>query len=74
MRGSTRAFASQTLQMLGGRQGGLDYLLLNAGITDGAGKEGTKGPGGSRWCEALVVNHLCEWTGHTGEKGEGGIV
>ncbi|KAL2126658.1 hypothetical protein VTI74DRAFT_443 [Chaetomium olivicolor] len=60
---TTRAFAREALQRIGasagqGEQGRLDYLLLNAGITNGVG-EGP-GPRGSRWCEALVVNHLSQ--------------
>lgn len=52
---SVKTFAQQTLGQLGQDQ--LDYLLLNAGITNDA-KE--PGPHGSQWCEAYVVNHLAQ--------------
>lgn len=57
---TARAFAQQTLQLLGEGADGtaLDYLLLNAGITNGAEMPG---PRGSKWCESYIVNHLCEW-------------
>ncbi|EGO54319.1 hypothetical protein NEUTE1DRAFT_87548 [Neurospora tetrasperma FGSC 2508] len=54
---SVKHFAKQTLEKLEGKR--IDYLLLNAGITNGAGTE-KPGPGGSKWCEALVVNHLSQ--------------
>ncbi|KAK1782421.1 hypothetical protein QBC45DRAFT_402898 [Copromyces sp. CBS 386.78] len=54
---TVKRFATQTLDKLGDRK--IDYLLLNAGITNGAGTE-KPGPGGSKWCEALVVNHLSQ--------------
>ncbi|KXX77792.1 WW domain-containing oxidoreductase [Madurella mycetomatis] len=56
---ATRAFAQQTLQLLGeGAQGTtLDYLLLNAAITNGAEMPG---PRGSKWCESYIVNHLSQ--------------
>lgn len=50
----TRVFAQTTLEKLG--QDRIDYLLLNAGITNGAEN---RGPNGSKWCEAYIVNHLC---------------
>ncbi|KAK3342690.1 hypothetical protein B0H65DRAFT_226603 [Neurospora tetraspora] len=56
---TVKRFADQTLEKLGEKQQGIDYLLLNAGITNGAGTE-KPGPGGSKWCEALVVNHLSQ--------------
>ncbi|KAK3401836.1 hypothetical protein B0T20DRAFT_450784 [Sordaria brevicollis] len=55
---TVKRFASQTLVKLGDDKR-IDYLLLNAGITNGAGTE-KPGPGGSKWCEALVVNHLSQ--------------
>ncbi|KAM5345857.1 hypothetical protein ACJ41O_011718 [Fusarium nematophilum] len=50
-----KSFAKQTLEKLG--QDKIDYLLLNAAISNGA--EGPS-PHGSRWCEAYVVNHLSQ--------------
>lgn len=50
-----KSFAEKTLDKLG--QGKIDYLLLNAGISNGS--EGP-GPNGSKWCEAHIVNHLCK--------------
>lgn len=50
-----KSFAEQTLAKLG--QTRIDYLLLNAGISNGAEKPG---PNGSKWCEAYIVNHLCK--------------
>ena len=38
-------------------QQGIDILLLNAAISDGADKPG---PHGSKWSEALIVNHLAQ--------------
>ncbi|KAK4162888.1 WW domain-containing oxidoreductase [Cladorrhinum sp. PSN259] len=52
---TTKSFAQQTLQTLG--QDKLDYLLLNAGISDGADKAGRNG---SKWCESYIVNHLSQ--------------
>lgn len=49
-----KMFAQQTLEKLG--QSKIDYLFVNAAITNDA-KE--KGPHGSKWCESLIVNHLC---------------
>ncbi|KAL0469699.1 hypothetical protein QR685DRAFT_527291 [Neurospora intermedia] len=54
---TVKHFAKQTLEKLEGKR--IDYLFLNAGITNGAGTE-KPGPGGSRWCEAFVVNHLSQ--------------
>ncbi|KAL2022450.1 hypothetical protein VTK56DRAFT_5279 [Thermocarpiscus australiensis] len=51
----TREFARRALEELG--RDGLDYLLLNAAISDAAERPG---PHGSRWCEAYVVNHLSQ--------------
>ncbi|KAK7432302.1 hypothetical protein QQZ08_001249 [Neonectria magnoliae] len=50
-----KSFAEQTLAKLG--QSKVDYLLLNAGITNGAQEPG---PNGSKWCEAYIVNHLSQ--------------
>lgn len=52
---SVKSFAEQTLDKLG--QTKIDYLLLNAGISNSAEEPS---PNGSKWCEAHVVNHLCE--------------
>ena len=52
---NVRDFANETLAKLG--QDKLDYLFLCGGITNGAEKPG---PHGSKWCESLIVNHLCE--------------
>lgn len=50
-----KTFAQETLEKLGSDK--IDYLFLNAGISDGAE---AKGPFGSKWCESLIVNHYCE--------------
>lgn len=52
---AVRSFAHQTLEKLGRDR--LDYLMLNAGMAKAATGPG---PQGSKWCEAYVVNHLCE--------------
>ncbi|KAK4224197.1 WW domain-containing oxidoreductase [Podospora fimiseda] len=52
---TTKSFAQQTLQTLGNDK--LDYLLLNAGISDGTE---TPGRNGSKWCESYIVNHLSQ--------------
>ncbi len=52
---NVQSFAKETLEKLG--QDKIDYLLLNAGITNGSEEPG---PHGSKWCEAYIVNHLCE--------------
>ena len=49
-----RTFANDVQSKLG--QDSLDYLLLNAGISNGTQEPG---PHGSKWCESLIVNHLC---------------
>lgn len=57
---TVKSFAQKTLEKLGRDR--LDYFLLNAGMAKGASGPG---PHGSKWCEAYVVNHLCEspyWT------------
>ena len=50
-----KTFASQALRELGNAK--LDYLLLNAGISNAAED---KNRFGSQWCESYVVNHLGE--------------
>lgn len=50
-----QTFAKVTLDKVG--EGNIDYLLLNAGISNGAEKPG---PHGSKWSEPLIVNHLGE--------------
>ncbi|KPM40289.1 hypothetical protein AK830_g6278 [Neonectria ditissima] len=50
-----KSFAEQTLAKLG--QSKIDYLLLNAGISNSAAEPG---PNGSKWCEAYIVNHLSQ--------------
>ncbi|KAK3303183.1 uncharacterized protein B0T15DRAFT_266062 [Chaetomium strumarium] len=65
---ATRSFAQLTLQRLRdeGHNGGLDYLLLNAAVTNPAGanlkgQEEGKGEFGEKgWCESFVVNHLSQ--------------
>lgn len=53
---TVKPFARETLESLG--QDKLDVLLLNAALNKAA-----TGPEvhGSPWCEAYVVNHLCEF-------------
>ncbi|KAI0112086.1 hypothetical protein GGR51DRAFT_557266 [Nemania sp. FL0031] len=50
-----KSFAQQTLNKLG--KDNLDILFLNAGMNKPAIGPG---PNGSKWCEALVVNHLSQ--------------
>lgn len=50
-----KSFAEQTLDKLG--QNKIDYLVLNAAISNSAEEPN---PHGSKWCEALVVNHYCK--------------
>ncbi|TFB06708.1 hypothetical protein CCMA1212_000623 [Trichoderma ghanense] len=52
---TVKTFSQQVLEKTGG--GRIDYLLLNAAISDGAEEPG---PHGWRWCEALVVNHFSQ--------------
>lgn len=52
---TVKTFSQQVLEKIGGDK--IDYLLLNAAITNGAENPG---PEGWRWCEATVVNHFCE--------------
>ena len=54
---TAKSFAQQAVDKLGASDK-LDYLLLNAGMMQDSTKK--PGPNGSRWCEAYVVNHLCE--------------
>lgn len=49
-------FAQQALTKVG--PGPIDYLFLNAVISDGTGDK--PNPRGSRWSEAYVVNHLSQ--------------
>ncbi|ORY68366.1 uncharacterized protein BCR38DRAFT_422959 [Pseudomassariella vexata] len=60
---NVKYFALKTLTKLGGGtqegESKLDYLLLNAAVSKAAGTE-SPGPNGSKWCEALVVNHLAQ--------------
>lgn len=52
----TGAFAQQALKKIGNKK--LDYLFLNAGLAGDASKP--TGPDGLKWCEPLVVNHICK--------------
>ncbi|KAF7537499.1 hypothetical protein G7054_g3683 [Neopestalotiopsis clavispora] len=52
---NVKSFAQQTLEQLG--QDKLDFLFLNAGMIKAADGPG---PHGSKWCDALVVNHLSQ--------------
>ncbi|KAI0149452.1 hypothetical protein BJ166DRAFT_596397 [Pestalotiopsis sp. NC0098] len=52
---NVKSFAQQTLEQLG--QDKLDFLFLNAALIKAANEPG---PHGSKWCEALVVNHLSQ--------------
>ncbi|KAI1269736.1 hypothetical protein F5Y18DRAFT_371342 [Xylariaceae sp. FL1019] len=54
---SVKGFAKQTLESLG--QSPIDILVLNA-ATGMAKQKAEKGPFGSRWTEAYVVNHLSQ--------------
>lgn len=49
---STRRFAEAALAKVG--EARIDYLFLNAAITDPA----VANPRGYRWCESAVVNHV----------------
>ncbi len=48
----TRTFAEAALERVGSAK--IDYLFLNAAITDPAAAN----PRGYRWCESAVVNHV----------------
>lgn len=50
-----KRFASETLEKLGKEK--IDYLLLNAAISNGSEQPG---PHGSKWSEPVIVNHFCE--------------
>ncbi|UKZ67562.1 uncharacterized protein TrAtP1_008717 [Trichoderma atroviride] len=52
---TVKTFSQQVLDKIGGEK--IDYLLLNAAISEGAEKPG---PGGWRWCQSLVVNHFSQ--------------
>ncbi|KAM0245419.1 hypothetical protein ACHAQJ_010565 [Trichoderma viride] len=52
---TVKTFSQQVLEKIG--EDKIDYLLLNAGITNNAEKPG---PNGWRWCESLVVNHFSQ--------------
>ncbi|KAK4199303.1 hypothetical protein QBC40DRAFT_84978 [Triangularia verruculosa] len=54
---STASFASATLERLG-PDGKIDYLLLNAAVSDGTDKAAKDSKSG--FCEAFVVNHLSQ--------------
>jgi len=51
---STKSFAQQALSALDSTK--VDYLFLNAGITNGAEQP----TGKSKYCEAYIVNHLSQ--------------
>lgn len=51
---TVKSFAQQTLNVLG--QDKIDYLLLNAGVTQAKEEPGQRQ---AKWCESYVVNHLC---------------
>ncbi|KAM0646130.1 hypothetical protein ACHAO3_009083 [Verticillium nonalfalfae] len=50
-----KTFAQQTLETLGQQK--VDYVLLNAAISNSAEEPG---PHGSKWCESYIVNHLSQ--------------
>lgn len=50
-----KRFAKETLERLGQQK--IDYLLLNAALRKHANEPG---PHGSKWCEAMIVNHFCK--------------
>ncbi|KAH0492730.1 hypothetical protein TgHK011_007671 [Trichoderma gracile] len=52
---TVKTFSQQVLERIGGDK--IDYLLLNAAISNGAEEPG---PHSWRWCEALVVNHFSQ--------------
>ncbi|KAI2631596.1 hypothetical protein GGS21DRAFT_491496 [Xylaria nigripes] len=54
---TVKSFAQSTLGQLGASP--IDYLMLNA-ATSTAKKVADKGPHGSRWIEAYLVNHLSQ--------------
>ncbi|KAI2620187.1 NAD(P)-binding protein [Hypomontagnella submonticulosa] len=52
---TVKTFSQQTLEKLG--QDKIDYLMLNAAISNNAD---APGPYGSKWSEAYIVNHLSQ--------------
>jgi NAD(P)-dependent dehydrogenase (short-subunit alcohol dehydrogenase family) len=52
-------FAQQALSALASTN--LNYLLLNAAISESAGTS-TSGPNGSKWSKTYLVNHLCNYS------------
>ena len=56
---SVVAFAQLVSSTLGSVN--IDYLFLNAAISDPAGPPGTVGPHGSKWSKTYIVNHLCQF-------------
>ena len=58
---TVKEFAQLALNKLGNAK--LDYLFLNAAVSKAAeGMQGMeRGPNGSKWSEAYLVNHLCEY-------------
>ncbi|KAK0655612.1 hypothetical protein B0T16DRAFT_397356 [Cercophora newfieldiana] len=52
---NTRDFARRTLEELGDNK--VDYLLLNAALSDGSENPG---PNGSKWSKPYIVNHLSQ--------------
>lgn len=53
---TVKTFSNKVLEILG--QDKIDFLYMNAGLA----KDATlPAPNGSKWCEALVVNHTCEY-------------
>jgi NADP-dependent 3-hydroxy acid dehydrogenase YdfG len=51
---SVNSFAQATLSKVDK----VDFLIMNAGLSKASEESG---PNGSRWCEALIVNHLCTY-------------
>jgi NAD(P)-dependent dehydrogenase (short-subunit alcohol dehydrogenase family) len=49
-----KSFAKEALDKVGSDK--IDYLLLNAGITNAVEE---KNRFGSKWAEQYIVNHLC---------------
>lgn len=60
---TVKSFAEQALNKLGNDK--LDYLMLNAGMTE---PPGTKSSEGSKWSDSFVVNHLCMSFSNTGQR------
>ncbi len=52
---TVKSFSAKTLDLLGREK--LDYLYMNAALSKDATQ---RAPNGSKWCETLVVNHICE--------------